>query len=231
MGHPSRQQAEAEADRVPGSALSARLYDPVLWWGERSGLARKRRKLLAGAGGSVIEIGAGTGLNLRHYDGDLVESLVLVEPDRHKASILAERAGRTGIEAEVIRAPASMLPFGDGAFDTAVVTLCFCTVPDPADSMREIGRVLGPDGSLLFMEHVRSERPWLGAIQDRLRAPWSRLADGCQCNRRTVEMLRAEGWEVEVLDVADRASMPPVARPIVSGRARKRPVIEARAQA
>ena len=226
MGHPSPQEAEVEADRVPGSALSARLYDPVLWWGEKTGLARKRQRLLAEARGSVIEVGAGTGLNLPHYDLAQTDRLVLVEPERHKAAILSDRAAGLGAGVEVVRAPAEMLPFADGTFDTAVVTLCFCTVPDPVGAMGEIGRVLRSDGILLFMEHVRSDRPWLGPIQDRLRAPWARLADGCQCNRPTVEILKAEGWEVEVTHVADRVTMPPVARPIVSGRATKPLAIE-----
>lgn len=221
MHSPSLQEAEAAADRVPGSALSARLYDPVMWWGERSGLAKSRHHLLAEARGEVVEIGAGTGLNLGHYDRSAIGRVVLVEPERHKAAILAERLAGTDLNGEVVRAPASMLPFGDETFDTAVVTLCFCTVPDPVESMEEIARVLKPGGTLLFMEHVRSERPWLGAIQDRLRRPWARLADGCQCNRRTVDMLRETGWTVNVTHVADGPLMPPVAKPIVSGRARK----------
>ena len=218
---PDRELAREAADRVPGSALSARLYDPVLWWGERTGLARNRARLLAGASGEVIEVGAGTGLNLRHYSPELVNRLVLIEPEAHKAAILTDRCRESEIEAEVVRAPASMLPFADASFDTAVVTLCFCTVPDPLDSMAELARVLRPDGQLLFMEHIRSDRPWLGPVQDFLRAPWARLADGCQCNRRTLDLLRQNGWEVEVLHTADGALMPPVARPIVSGRARK----------
>lgn len=222
MSHPSLQEAEQAADRVPGSALSARLYDPVLWWGERSGLSRNRHHLLAEAEGDVVEIGAGTGLNVDHYDRARVGRLVLVEPERHKAAILSGRFDRAGLEGEVVRAPASMLPFKDETFDTAAVTLCFCTVPDPVESMREIARVLKPGGVLLFMEHVRSERAWLGTLQDRLRGLWARVADGCQCNRRTVEMLEGSGWEVEVIHVSDGALMPPVARPIVSGRARKR---------
>ena len=227
MRSPSIEEAEAAADRVPGSALSARLYDPVLWWGERSGLARSRHHLLSEAKGEVIEIGAGTGLNLRHYDRSNIGRVVLVEPERHKAEILAGRLARTDLEGEVVRAPASMLPFADETFDTAIVTLCFCTVPDPVESMIEIDRVLKPGGVLLFMEHVRSERPWLGAIQDRLRRPWASLADGCQCNRRTVDMLRETGWTVDVSHVADGPLMPPVARPIVSGRARKQAAIPA----
>ena len=220
MNPPTREEAAALADRVRGSALSARLYDPVLWLGERTGLARSREILLSAARGRVIEIGAGTGLNLPRYPAAGVESLVLVEPERHKAEALAERARESGIEAEVVRATAEALPFQDDSFDTAVVTLCLCTVPDPAAALGEIARVLAPGGTLLFMEHVRSDRPRLGPLQDRLRAAWAAVADGCQCNRRTVREMERAGFEVEVEHVADRPFMPPVARPIVSGKAR-----------
>ena len=215
----TREEALVLADRVPGSAFSARLYDPVLWIGERTGLAKSREILLSGARGAVIEIGAGTGLNLERYPSAGMDRLVLVEPERHKAGTLAERAGRIGLDAEVVRATAEALPFPDDSFDTAVVTLCLCTVPDPGAALVELSRVLKPGGTLLFMEHVRSERPWLGRLQDRLRRPWAALADGCQCNRRTVEEIETAGYEVEVEHTADRAFMPPVARPIVSGRA------------
>lgn len=220
MSRPTREEAAALADRVPGSALSARLYDPVLWLGERTGLARSREILLAGAHGRVIEIGAGTGLNLPRYPEAGVESLTLVEPERHKARTLTGRAKDLGIEAEVVRATAEALPFPDDSFETAVVTLCLCTVPDPAAALAEIARVLAPGGTLLFMEHVRSDRSRLGRFQDRLRPAWAALADGCQCNRRTIEEMERAGFEVEVDHVADRPFMPPVARPIVSGRAR-----------
>jgi SAM-dependent methyltransferase len=216
---PSREEALALADRVPGSAFSARLYDPVLWIGERTGLARSREILLSDARGEVIEIGAGTGLNLERYPSEGIDRLVLVEPEVHKARTLGDRAGQSGLEVEVVRATAEALPFPDDSFDTAVVTLCLCTVPDPDAALVELARVLRPGGELLFMEHVRSERPWLGRLQDRLRRPWAALADGCQCNRRTVRAIEDAGYEVEVEHTADRAFMPPVARPIVSGRA------------
>ncbi len=219
MTPPSREEAARLADRVPGSAFSARLYDPVLWLGERTGLARSREILLAGANGRVIEIGAGTGLNLARYPEEGVQELVLVEPERHKAHTLTGRAAGSGLPVEVVRATAEALPFPEGSFDCAVVTLCLCTVPDPEAALAEIARVLVPGGTLLFMEHVRSDRPRLGRLQDRLRGPWAALADGCQCNRRTVESMERAGFEVEVEHVADRPLMPPVARPIVSGKA------------
>lgn len=220
MTVPTREEAIALADRVPGSRLSARIYDPILWLGERGGLARSRQLLLSGARGEVIEVGAGTGLNLPRYPTEALERLVLVEPELHKSLTLAERAGAIPVETEVIRATAEALPLEADSFDTAVVTLCLCTVPEPESALAEIARVLKPGGSLLFMEHVRSERPRLGRLQDRLRRSWAALADGCQCNRRTVETIELAGFEVEVDHVADGALMPPVARPIVSGKAR-----------
>ena len=78
----------------------------------------------------------------------------------------------------------------------------------------------------MFMEHVRSDGPRLGPLQDRLEGVWMKLADGCHCNRRTVPMLERNGFEVEVRASVDQFPMPPVARPIVSGTARPLPVFD-----
>jgi len=218
----TRQEAETAADRVPGSRLSARLYEPFLWLGEQTGLRRWRHKVVSQASGSVLELGAGTGLNLNHYPPGL-ERLVLVEPDVHKAKLLAAKPMPPGVSAEIVRAPGELLPFEDDSFDTVVETLVLCTVADPEATAAEIRRVLKPDGRFLFMEHVRSEKPRLGRLQDRLEGPWMKFADGCHCNRRTVPMLRANGFEIEVVAEQDKFPMPPVARPIVSGIGRPSP--------
>jgi SAM-dependent methyltransferase len=216
---PTREEAEAAADLVPGSGFSARLYEPVLWFGEKTGLARWRRRVVSEASGSVLELGAGTGLNLKHY-GPGLDRLVLVEPDRHKAKLLAGKQLPEGVTAEIVRAPGELLPFEDGSFDTVLVTLVLCTVGDPEATVAEIRRVLKPDGKLLFMEHVRSDGPRLGPLQDRLEKAWMKVADGCHCNRRTVPLLEANGYDVEIRASVDQFPMPPVARPIVSGVAR-----------
>jgi len=216
---PGKAEVERRADRVHGSGLSARLYDPFLWWGEKSGLSRKRGRLLEEARGEVLEIGAGTGLNLAHYPTGL-DRLVLTEPEQHKAALLLKKAADLGVEAEFVRASAEALPFEDNSFDTVVATLVFCTVAEPEQALAELRRVLRPRGSWLFIEHIRSDRPVIGRFQDRVRRPWASVADGCQCNRRTIEMIEAAGFGVELKSVADKALMPPVARPIVAGIAR-----------
>lgn len=215
----TRSEAESAADHVPGSRLSARLYEPILWLGEQTGLRRWREKMVTGVSGAVLEVGAGTGLNLSHYPPSL-DRLVLVEPDVHKAKLLAAKPMPTGVAPEIVRAPGELLPFDDDSFDTVIETLVLCTVADPEATAAEIRRVLKPDGRFLFMEHVRSDKPRLGRLQDRLEKPWKKFADGCHCNRRTVPMLRANGFEVEVVAEQDKFPMPPVTRPLVSGIAR-----------
>src|SRR2546423_14768056 len=114
-----------------GNPVFAALYDRVLAANERAGFNDRRAELLAGARGATLELGAGTGLNLRHYPA-AVTDLVLTEPDRHMARRLRDRVAAAGRAAEAVEAPAERLPFDDGRFDPPGVTLGLCTVGDPA---------------------------------------------------------------------------------------------------
>ncbi len=218
MTAPTVEEAEAKAAAAPGNWFSSLIYDPFLWWAERSGMADLRRKLLGSAEGSVLELGAGTGLNLPHYPREL-DRLVLAEPEKHMAKRLERRLDRLGRRAELVRAPAEALPFDDETFDTVVSTLVLCTVEDPERSLEEIRRILRPGGSLLFLEHVRSDAPRLARWQDRLHGAWRSFADGCNCNRRTLELLSERGFDVSGADRASWRGMPPIVRPLVSGSA------------
>lgn len=215
----TREQATDAACEVKGSRLSAMIYEPVLWWGERRGMDERRRQLLAQARGDVLEIGAGTGLNAHHYP-DGLDRLVLAEPEPNMARRLERRVRRLRLDAEVVRAPAHALPFPDATFDTVVSALVLCTVVDVDQALNEIRRVLRPGSTLLFLEHVRAEGPGLASWQDRLAGAWAFFADGCRCNRRTVDALRRHGFSIGETSAARWRGMPPIVRPIVSGRAR-----------
>jgi SAM-dependent methyltransferase len=195
--------------------LGARIYEPFLALSERRGMASRRRDLLASARGRVLELGAGTGLNLAHYPADLDE-LVLTEPEPAMRARLERRLARSGREATIVAAPAEALPFADGAFDTVVSTLVLCTVRDPEAAVREVRRVLAPGGRLLFAEHVRAASPRLARWQDRLAGPWAAFAHGCRCNVATDALLARE-LRLRRVERDRWRGMPALVHPLILG--------------
>lgn len=190
-------------------------YDRFLSATEKAGLRDMRRELLADARGRTLEVGAGTGLNADLYP-EAVSELVLSEPDRFMAARLRAKHP----SAQVVEAPAEDLPFEDDSFDTVALTLVLCTVPDPPAALREISRVLRPDGRFLFLEHVRSEDPKLARWQDRLHGPWYLFGDGCHCNRDTLAALEASPLTVEHSERGEIPKAVPLVRPLLRGAAR-----------
>jgi ubiquinone/menaquinone biosynthesis C-methylase UbiE len=204
-------------DATWGRGFSA-LYDRCFKASEEAGLRDMRRDLLAGARGRVLELGAGTGLNLELYP-EGVTDLTLTEPDPHMVKQLRQRVSEGSRPDEVIEAPAERLPFEDDSFDTVTVTLVFCTVPDSAAALREIKRVLKPDGRFLFLEHVRSPDPGLAKWQDRFEKPWRFLGDGCHCNRDTVAAISGAGFELGEVERPEFPKVVPIVKPMAKGSA------------
>lgn len=199
------------------SWLFALTYNRLMASGEKAGLATIRATLLAGATGSVLEVGAGTGLNLTRYTSE-VGTLTVTEPDASMLRRLQRVAGRTTQPTTVLRAPAEDLPFEDATFDTVVSTLVLCGVDDQPRAVREIRRVLKPGGRLLFVEHVRSDDVAAARRQDRLN--WlNRLVVGCDCNRPTLQTLERGGFVVDDLVHGELPKSPPFVRPMIVGSA------------
>ncbi|MCA9531094.1 MAG: class I SAM-dependent methyltransferase [Myxococcales bacterium] len=175
--------------------LISLVYERTLGPTERAGLAAWRAALLSQARGRVLEIGAGTGLNLAHYPPGL-ETLVVAEPDRFMRRKLerAVKALPPGRAVHVSRAGATTLPFADASFDTVVSTLVLCTVPYPARTLEEVRRVLAPGGVLLFIEHVRAPAgdPWRRR-QRCIEPLWKRIAGGCHLTRDTERAISDAG--------------------------------------
>lgn len=197
--------------------IMAVLYDPFLWIGEIAGMRRRRRKLVAQAYGSVVEIGAGTGLNVAHYP-DGLDELVLTEPEPGMRRKLVRRLDRHGRAAAISGAHAERLPFASASIDTVVATLVLCTVDDPERALREIARVLRPGGQFLFIEHIRASWRPLALCQNIFERPWRAFGGGCVCNRPTLELMRAAGFTVEATD-AVWSGMPAIVYPLAVGRA------------
>ena len=191
-------------------------YDKMMRGSEDAGVRELRQGLIADASGRVLEIGAGTGLNLPHYDG--IESLVLTEPQAPMLRRLQRAVHEQAPHAQVLRAPAEDLPFEDDSFDTVVTTLVLCGVDDQPRAVREARRVLRPGGRLLFLEHVRADDPGLARFQDRMN--WlNRVVVGCDCNRPTLGTIEAEGFTVSRLEQTTMPKAPKFVRPLIVGSA------------
>ncbi len=180
--------------------LFAAVYDRMIAASEEACVGEWRAQLLAGLTGDVLELGAGTGLNLARYP-TAVDRLVLVEPDRHMRTKLVARVDEVAppFPVEVVDAGAERLPFDDAAFDAVVSTLVLCSVPDPAAAVAEARRVLRPGGRLVFLEHVLADadKPRRRAWQRRIEPLWKRAAGGCHLTRDTLAVIEAAGFEVE----------------------------------
>ena len=134
---------------MPESArhfLFARIYARFAT-AEESEQAEHRRELLSGLTGRVIEVGAGHGLNFRHYPATVTE-LVAVEPEAYLRDLATEAAQQAPIPVQVVDGVADAIPVADEEFDAAVACLMLCSVPDQARASAEFRRVLRPKGEL-----------------------------------------------------------------------------------
>jgi ubiquinone/menaquinone biosynthesis C-methylase UbiE len=159
-------------------------------------LAAKRHKQRAFEGLAapvVVEIGAGTGANLRHLAPGT--HLIAVEPSRAMHGRLRQRCEASGVELTLIAGGAEEIPLPDGSVDEVIASLVLCTVQDPQQSLAEIRRILRPGGRFRFVEHVAAPRRGLRrAVQRALHRPWSYLFEGCDPARHTIDAVSRAGF-------------------------------------
>lgn len=188
--------------------IFARLYDRMSRADERHGGAQLRDELIRGTSGSVLEVGAGNGLNFRHYP-DAVTSLTALEAEPHLRQRATEAAATADIPVTIVDGTADDLPFPDESFDTVVASLVLCSAPEPAVALAEMRRVLRPDGALRFYEHVAANRPGFARTQRVLDATiWPCLGGGCHSARHTGDAIVAAGFEIIELCRFSRPGFP-----------------------
>jgi len=150
--------------------------------------------------GEVLEVGFGTGCNLRHY-GAGVKSVMGLDPSPYEGlDEIEERIAEVSFPVErcVMRAD-DELPFDTARFDNIVTTWTLCSIPDAAKALAEMRRVLKPGGRYVFVEHGRAEASGIARWQDRLNPYWVRLTDGCHMNRAIDRIVDDAGFELTEL--------------------------------
>ena len=203
------------------SYLIAKSYDYAMRSTEQRCLQEWRNALLSKAYGEVLEIGAGTGVNLPHYPHN-VTSVVLSEPDPHMRKFLRCKADKQHREAiSIAHWGADSIERPDASFDTIVSTLVLCSVPCLESSLKEINRLLRPGGALLFLEHILSDHPPTRVWQNRIEPFWSFCAGNCRLTRDTSSAISASGLSIEQVIEAPMIGAPAFVSRTIRGIARK----------
>jgi ubiquinone/menaquinone biosynthesis C-methylase UbiE len=176
----------------------ARMYLRAAKTAEQRGATEHRQRLLAGLHGTVVELGAGHGLNFARYPADVTE-VIAIEPEPTLRTHAIEAASSAPVPVRVLGGVADHLPLADESVDAAVASLVLCSVPDQDRALAELHRVLRPGGELRFYEHVipncQPKRLLLQAADHS--GVWPRIAGGCHPARDTTSAIQRAGFEIQ----------------------------------
>ena len=172
-----------------------RLLDLVM---RNKEVTRYRSRVVPQARGIVLEVGIGSGLNLRFY-GPQVARLYAVDPSEALLRMARRRARACPYPVEFFARSGEAIALDDQCVDTVVTTFTLCTIPNPLAALREMRRVLKPAGQLLFAEHGLAPDLSVRRWQHRCNPLWNRIAGGCNLDRKMDEMIGAAGFRIAEL--------------------------------
>lgn len=172
-------------DRVSG------VYDLFEQPMEMMALRRYRNEIMKELKGQVLEVGIGTGKNIPYYPDDIdITAIDFSSKMLERARIKADNFSK---EVNIVLMDAQKMDFLDNSFDCVFTTCVFCSVPDPVQGLKEIRRVCKPDGKIIMIEHVRSEKKVIGAFMDIINPVVVNLY-GANINRRTINNIKTAGF-------------------------------------
>ena len=145
-------------------------------------------------GGSILEVGVGTGKNYPYYTTSA--EITAVDFSERMLARAHDKALKQGTKVRLLQMDAQKLAFADNTFDTVVATCVFCSVPDPILGLKEVQRVVKPGGKVILLEHVLSSNGILAFLMNLVNPLVLRIM-GANINRRTVENVAAAGLKVE----------------------------------
>lgn len=160
-------------------------------------IMKLRDRVVPLCAGTVLEVGAGSGINFSLYDPKRVERVLALEPSsgmRRRAR--SKNATQAQVPIEWLALPGEQIPLADQSVDTILLTFTLCSIADYQTALSQMRRVLRPDGQLLFCEHGRADNMKVQRWQDRLNPVWKWFAGGCHLNRPIKRYICDAGFEI-----------------------------------
>ena len=161
---------------------------------------RQRQKIVPLASGIVLEVGFGSGRNLPFYNAEKVSQLYALEPSEEMTRLAEPALSQATFPYRILHDSAESIPLEDASIDTIVMTYSLCTIPDAEKALREMHRVLKPDGRLLFLEHGKAPEKNVEWWQNHVTPIWKHVSGGCHLNRDIPQLLQSASFVIVDLD-------------------------------
>ncbi len=158
-----------------------------------------RKKTFEGISGKVLDVGFGIGFNMKLYPKEVTE-IVALDPSDGVTKRAKKHIGSSLTPIKFLKEFAESMPFIDAEFDAVVSTFTLCTVSDLMKSLKEIKRVLKPEGIFYFIEHVAASSRKHRKMQDFFNPLNRALFCGCNLNRETERAIIEIGFKLEDIE-------------------------------
>ena len=165
-----------------------------------SSIAKQREKVVPFAEGRVLEIGIGSGLNLPFYNAEKVTRVWGVEPSAEMRTKAQKEAEKANFEVELLNCPGEEIPLENNSADTVLMTFTLCTIPNALQALKEMRRILKPEGRLIFCEHGLAPDENVARWQHRITPVWKKFAGGCHLNRAIPELITQGGFRIQQME-------------------------------
>ena len=162
----------------------ARIYDVLDLPFEYGRYRPIRQKMFDGRTGRSLDAGTGTGRNMIFYPRGA--EVIGIDLSQAMLARAEKRRKRLQKKVELLEMDVLRTTFPDDHFNAAVATFLFCVLEpeDQLPALRELHRVVRPDGEIRILEYAYSQNPIKRFIM-RLWAPWVRLLYGATFDRDT----------------------------------------------
>ena len=169
-----------------------------------------KQALFEGAPEELVELGSGTGANLRYIAAG--KKLIAVEPNIHMHPTLIKKAAKRKVRLDLRGLSGEQLDLPTDSVDFVFCTLVLCTVDNPKQVISEVRRVLKPGGRFVCIEHVKApQSSMVRKVQSVIRKPWKWFFEGCDVCRDTGLLLETSGFSAVQINLF---TMPTVLVPI-----------------
>ena len=179
--------------------LFAHFYDSFMADIEKQVLLPKRKHLLSGLQGHILEVGAGTGINFSFYQPET--NVLAVEPSGAMLRFAQQKAQEAQASIQLLQ-----MKVGDKrlkgrvpteGFDAIVCTLVLCSTSEPEAVIALLYKWLKPGGKVVILEHIQESGGWRKNFNQFINPLWKFFGQGCDLTRRTDLYLKQAGFKAE----------------------------------